>query len=152
MEDEMTFQVLDIKVAKNQKAAQVVVLCSSGSKRISRTIHVPYVKGQRLAFIPNPLLSKEEIRKKHADADAAVRLMQEDFLMHKHHERNMFFLAYESRPWLNPCQGHVHLARTVWLPLAEQASKRADELLSQAREERDKIFRDNPYLVDIPPN
>ena len=144
---EMVIKASQVRVSKDGKSAQVVVLVGTGSARKSKTIHVKIARKGDALVAPNPFFSQTEIlagyrhaEKKVIDAKIALRDAQK-------HERNMLFLSSEKRPWMNPEKGHVELAKSTWYDLAVKETEKAGQALSEAIDNERDVREKFPLTV-----
>ncbi len=135
-----------VRISKDGKSAQAVILVGTGSARKSKTIHVNLSRsGEMIA--PNPFFSREEIlagyrlaETKVADAKLALEEAQK-------HERNMMFLGSEKRSWLKPHHGDADKAKSTWHELAVKETEKASRHLEEMIANEAKVKENFPIMV-----
>ena len=143
----MIIKASQVRISKDGKSAQVVVVVGTGSARKSKTIHVKIARKGDALIAPNPFFSQSEIlagyrlaESKIAEAKAALKDAQK-------HEANMLFLGNEKRKWLKPVLGDVEKAKTVWYDLAVQETEKANQAFSAAIDHEREVREKFPLTV-----
>lgn len=141
----MVIKAIEGRVWKDGKSVQLVIVTGAGSSRKSVTVHAK--NSATGLFGPNPFHSKEDIEKRHRDAQATIDFLLVELADARKRERNMLFLASERRPWLNLSKDEQKLAASTWHEFAVKETEEASRRLDIAYDEMNKVEENFPLVV-----